>query len=132
MPKYTHMLAEEEELWDKFLATHEKEYLFFEYDIHVGEGTPPPGEYPEEYKKMVSALSTKRIDAIGHTETEIHIFEIRPHAGLPSLGALLGYNSLYAKKFKPTKPVTLNIVTDSVSPDDEKLFAENKIRIFIV
>jgi len=132
MPKYKHMLPEEEILWDRFLSTHEKEYLYFEYDVHIGKGIPPPPETPPEYVRMIKATSQKRIDAVGYTPEAIHIFEVRPHAGLPSLGALLGYKTLYTDTFKPTKPLTLNLVSDILSPDDEKLFRDNKINIFLV
>lgn len=126
------MPPEEESLWDKFLEKYEKEYQYFEYDVHVGKGTPPAPGTPPEYVKMIEATSQKRIDAVGYTDDAITIFEVRPHAGLPSLGALLGYRTLYIDTFKPAKPINLVVVSDIISPDDIKLFADNKIKIILV
>ena len=85
----------EKELWQRFLSKYEEEYSKFEYDVHVGAGTPAPPDSPAWLKKDVAALSRKRIDIVAHRPGVIEIIEIKERCGMSALGQLKTYLNLY-------------------------------------
>jgi len=152
--RYPHMGPEESRIWHKFLAMTSLRFINIEYDVRVGTGFIPKW-LEEEYKtklelynkglisrkelelteatiKSVSALTKLRIDAVGETEREIWIFEVKPRAGRSALGQLESYYFWFIRQRRPTKPVRLACVCYEVDPNLEPIFASKGIRIFRV
>ena len=154
IPRYPHMGPTENEIWHKFLATTPLRFINIQYDVRVGTGFIPKW-LEEEYEmkkklyeqglisrkdlevvesiiKSVSALTKLRIDAVGETEKEIWIFEVKPRAGRSALGQLESYYWWYIRQYKPTKPVRLACVCYEVDYNLQPIFASRGIRIFRV
>lgn len=66
---------------------------------------------------MALDLSMRRIDAIGHTESELFIIEVTVSAGLKAIGQLITYPLLYQQTYNPTKPLHALLVTEALQPD---------------
>lgn len=129
---FPHLLPKEIILWEKFLDAHMEDYSYFEYDVHVGTGATLSPETPEMVRKIALGLTRKRIDVVGHTINKISIFEIKPDAGLNAVGQLLAYYYLYIRDFKPTKPVGLNLITDIIDVDTERVCRAYSIKLFTI
>jgi len=115
--RFPHLLPKERVLWNLYLDKHMYEFEYFEYDVHVGKGVELPPEADSMLKKIALALARKRIDVVGHKKNAIVLFEIKPDAGLSTIGQLLAYLYLYKVQFRPTKPVLLHIVSDIIDID---------------
>lgn len=154
VPRYPHMGPEECRIWHKFLATTKLNFIRIDYDVHVGTGYIPDylmKEYlrrKEQYEKgiityeefheieavvkSITALTQLRIDAVGETDREIWIFEVKPRAGRSALGQLEAYRFWYVRQFRPAKPVRLAVVCYDVDKNLEPIFASKGIEVFRV
>jgi len=132
IPKYPHMLPAEREIWHRFIRTREAEFLSLTYDLHLGEGIPPPPDASEQVRKVIEATSKKRVDAIGETDRDIWIFEVKERGGMSALGQLLTYRYLYMKEYRPTKPVRLALVCSRLEPDVSSVLQAQGIEIYVV
>ena len=151
---YPHMGPQEVELWTRFLSQTDMRFIRIDYDVRVGPGYVPR-EYSEKYKTIqellkkglikpeqaevlkavledATALTKLRIDAVGETEKEIWIFEVKPRAGRSALGQLEAYYYWYVREYKPKKPVKLAVVCYEVDPNMKPIFEERGIKIFTV
>lgn len=115
--RFPHLLPKEVVLWNKFLDKHQDEYLYFEYDIHVGQGAEIPEDIDPMIRKIALGLTRKRIDVTAHKANSITLIEIKPDAGLSAMGQLLAYLYLYTVQFRPTKKVLTHIVSDVIDVD---------------
>ncbi len=83
-------------------------------------------------KDLLSAVTKKRVDAIGETEDAIWIFEVKPRVGMSALGQLINYFELYQQQYRPVKPVKLAAVGEREAPDIRSAFELNAIKIILV
>ena len=154
IPRYPPMGPEEVKIWHKFLGMTNLNFIRLDYDVHVGTGYVPENlsrEYlrkkelyergiitKEEFEeieaiiKSVTALTQLRIDAVGETDREIWIFEVKPRAGRSALGQLESYRYWYIRQFRPSKPVRLATVSYDVDKNLEPIFKSKGIENFIV
>ena len=154
VPRYPHLGPEEAKIWHKFLATTDLNFIKIEYDVHVGTGYIPDylmKEYlrrKEQYEKgiitykefheieavvkSITALTQLRIDAVGETEKNIWIFEVKPRAGRSALGQLESYHYWYVRQFRPSKPVRLAVVCYDDDKNLEPIFQSKGIEVFRV
>lgn len=132
LKRYPHMFALDIAIWERFLDLHGSEYLGFDYDIKVGTGTPAPEGTPDNYARMQEILSKYRIDAVGYTESEIHVIEVKPEAGTTAIGQIDIYVPLYRRDFSPTRKVVGVIVTNRELPDVKWRIAQKNAKLFIV
>lgn len=119
-------------LWQEFLKLHGNKYNAFEYDVLVGEGTPPIEGIPEFAKKDWLDLTKKRIDVVGFRPDSIDIIEIKPRAGLSSLGQLLSYAQLFRLTRNPKLPVRLVLVTNFLTPDEKINYDRYNVFIYVL
>jgi len=126
------MGPQEQEIWDRFLVKYGHRFLRFEYDVRVGPGYDPGPRYPDYLRKMAISLTQLRIDAVGYTEEEIWIFEVKPRAGRSMLRQLLSYGYWYLKQYNPAKPVRLAGVCERIDPNMVEVFRQRGIEIFLV
>ena len=77
-------------------------------------------------------IAQLRIDAVGYTENEVWLFEVKPRAGRSALGQLLGYANWYLHDFRPEKPLRLGVVCEMVDANMAPLFRRYGIRVFVV
>ena len=119
--RFPHLLPKERVLWNLYLDKHMEEFEFFEYDVHVGKGIELKENIDPMIRKLALSLSRKRIDAIGHKKKAIILFEIKPDAGLSTIGQLLAYLYLYKVEFRPSKPALTHIVSDIIDVDTKNV-----------
>jgi len=151
--RYPHMGKIESALWTDFLRKTKLRFIDIKYDIRVGIPIIPRRYLetyaylkskekltPHEYRELkileatiecFTALTKLRIDAVGETENEIWIFEVKPRAGRSALGQLLSYGEWYRKQFNPMKPIKLAVVCYNVDPSMKYIFDRFGIHVFI-
>lgn len=130
--RFPHMYAAESDIWRRWLKLHRKEYHKFDYDIHVGKAWPEHLALPEKWRRGAEAVYLKRIDVVGYQADTITIFEVKPHAGLGSLGQIIGYLALYEEQFDPRKELKGAIVTELVDPNISRILEEHGIDLYVV
>lgn len=129
---YTHMMTDEARIWTKFLQTTGLVFEEMAYDVHLGAGVlPVPGD-PEFMQRLLSAVTKKRVDAIGETETDIWIFEVKPRISMSALGQLATYFELYQAQFRPLKSVFLAAIGEREAPDIRAAFDLYAVNIILV
>lgn len=128
------MLAEDREIYRRFLLNFREIKGKYQYDVLVGHGlTLDPAKYEENILVMTRAITKKRIDVVILTKDIIWIVEIKPNAAMSALGQVLGYTKLYARDFpSETRPLRPMILTDRASLDDKYLFSTYDVRLVIV
>src|SRR3990172_4555096 len=114
---YPHMFPRDIEIWVRFLDKYAELYTGFDYDIKVGTGAPVKPGTPANYARMQGILSKYRIDAVGYSNSQIYIIEVKPEASTVALGQVVTYIELYKRDFNPSLPVKGMIVTDRELPD---------------
>lgn len=132
LPKYPHLLPADVDLWERFMAQHADFFESVEYDVHVGGAIDVKPWWSDKDIRSFSHLAAKRIDVVGHKGNQIWIVEVKPEAGLSALGQLISYQLLYKKRFGPTVPLVLCLVTDFLTPDERWLTSQLKVSVFVV
>lgn len=130
--KYPHLRQYEAELMSSYIQLYKHEYKAFEYDVTVGTPPEPPAEMPEELKRDWLYLASLKIDAIGHTENEIHIIELKQISHPADIAQIIMYVDLYKQQYKPKKPARGILVTRYARPDTQLLAKQYNIEIRIV
>ncbi|MBA7568671.1 hypothetical protein ES708_10405 [subsurface metagenome] len=131
-PRYLHMLADEARIWTKFLRTTELVFDDITYDLHLGAGVLPlPGD-PEYMRRLLSAVTKKRVDALGETAEDIWIFEVKPRISMSALGQLVTYFELYQEEYRPLKPIMLLAIGEREAPDIRAAFNLYAVNITLV
>lgn len=129
---YPHMMADEARIWTKFLETTELKFEQVTYDLHLGTGVLPVVGEPEFMKVLKSAVTRKRVDAVGETADAIWIFEIKPRVGMSALGQLINYFELYQQEYRPLKPVKLAAIGEREAPDIRGTYTLHEVNIILV
>jgi hypothetical protein len=126
------MLEDEARIWTKFLQATDLEFENITYDLHLGAGVLPlPGD-PEYMRRLLSAVTKKRVDALGETKEDIWIFEIKPRISMSALGQLVTYFELYQEEYRPVKPVMLAAIGEREAPDIRSAFDLYAVNIILV
>lgn len=129
---YPHMLEGEAKIWTRFLRATDLEFESITYDTHLGAGVLPLPTDPEYMRRLLSAVTKKRVDAIGETAEDIWIFEIKPRISMSALGQLITYFELYQEQIRPTKPVMVAAVGEREAPDIQATFDLYAVNIILV
>lgn len=127
---FPHLKPAEGLLWAAFLRDHAPEYAYFDYDVKVGQGHPTTPTMPDYIKRMVRALSPKRIDAVGWQGKVPTIFEVTPRGGRTLIGACVLYRHLYRETFPNSLPPQCGAVVAHVDPDVERFLAREGVQVF--
>jgi len=130
--RFPHMYAAEADIWRRWLKIHRREYQRFEYDVHVGRPWPEHLTLPEKWRRGAEAVYLKRIDVVGFQPDCVTIFEVKPHAGLGSLGQIIGYLALYEEQFAPKEELRGAIVTELVDPNISRILEEHGIDLYVM
>jgi len=130
--KYPHMTIEEKNIWEKFMTRYPERFETVDYDFRVGRGSPAPGEFQENWIRMVKMLSQKRIDVIGWVEDSPTIIEVKRRVGLSTLGQILGYRTLFMIDFKNFGKPDVLVVCEVISNDDMVVLKADDISIVVV
>lgn len=117
MPHYPHMLAEDREVWSKYLADPVDTITEVWYDVHVGQGMLLPVGADDLDKRIARGVSRKRIDVVAAVKGVYWVIEVKPVASMVALGQVLSYMRLFINEYRPTRAVLGVVVCDSVDPD---------------
>lgn len=130
--KYPHMLADESKIWERFMMAFPDRFESVDYDFRVGSGAPVPEGTEDNFSRMITMLSQKRIDVIGWVGDSPEIIEVKIRVGLSTLGQVLGYRILFERDFKEFGKPGLMVVCEIISGDDHLVLEENEVEIFVV
>jgi|FLYL01.1.fsa_nt_gi hypothetical protein len=129
---YPHMREADRPLWNRFLDRYGEEFEGFEYDVRVGTPSRAAVGMDPQTQAVWEALTQLRIDAVGHKPSEVWLFEVKPYAGISSVGQLLGYRALYVRDRAPVVPVRMGVVTDRWVPAVGDVFRAVGIQVWLV
>lgn len=96
--KYPHLIGEDKEVWNRFIAKFPDRFDTVDYDIHVGSGIETHEDPESKPAQQWRDLTRKRIDVIGWKGDFATIIEVKKRVGLPTLGQALGYRFLYHRE----------------------------------
>lgn len=122
--RYPHMLAEDIEIWRRFVS--DGDYLpdVVWYDVRCGHEAVIDDTESEWMKRMVSALTRKRIDVVGRVGMDYWVIEVKPRASYEAFGQVIFYADTFEKEQLPAGEVIPVIVTDLVDLDIVPLCSE--------
>ena len=126
------MLEDEARIWTRFLETTDLVFEEITYDVHLGLGVLPLPSDPAWMGNLLSAVTNKRVDAVGETRNDIWIFEVKPRISMSALGQLVTYFELYQAEYRPTKPVMLAAIGEREAPDIRAAFELYAVNIILV
>lgn len=130
MEHYPHYLQRDYLVWDLFIYINPDNIEWVYYDVTVGGGRPPD-EYPYgELLKNWKYLTSLKIDAVGETNNQLFIYEVKNRASLSGIGQLLAYKILFPEDFRNYRPIILTMVCNEIHPDIYIACMELGIRVF--
>lgn len=132
MPHYPHMLAEDTEVWSKYLAKPVAAIKEVWYDVHVGLPVGGLAVGDALGARIASGITRKRIDAVCRVDSVLWVVEIKPFASMLALGQVLSYTRLFIEEFRPTEDVASVIVCDAVDDDLLDEFEALEVMVIVV
>ncbi len=126
------MMPADRAIWERFIDEFPGVYEWVEYDVKVGTVPDFVKEHPETAMRDEAALYQRKIDVVGHFGGKTDIIELKPNAGMSTIGQVKGYVALYKRDFKPVGKITPVIITGSIDPDAAEVAKEEGVRVFVV
>ena len=105
-PRYPHMLAEDADVWTRFLERFPDRFREVWYDVHCGKPVPVPADSPEWLERFANGVSRKRIDVVARVPGGYVVVEVKPYANYVALGQVLVYRPLFAEEYAGSEGVT--------------------------
>lgn len=130
--RYPHMLRRDVVVWNRFLSGVGLSFVGYDYDVHVGGEVRCGAGWSEKDLHMARMLASKRIDAVGYRAGEVWLFEVKPEAGVTSVGQLVTYRLLYLRQFAPRAQVICALVCSNILPDELWVMEQQGFRTFVV
>jgi hypothetical protein len=112
-----HLLFPDIPVWYRWLAKYGQFITNLYYDCLVGGPWLPEGSTPDKFELQYAYNTSKRIDAIAETDTEVWLIEIATAPGLRAVGQLMTYWALWLEDPKINKPEKLVLVCAAVDTD---------------
>ena len=97
-------LPSETLLVQAWLREHGARYKGFDYNVRVGDGTPPPASMPEPYRTIALDQSRKLIDVVAYTGSGIVLLEAKGRLNPDTVGQIYSYRVLWQRQH-PDLPV---------------------------
>jgi len=132
MPSYPHMLAEDTDVWSRYLAEPIVPVSEVWYDVHVGAGIRVGNNAGEIEKKVAAGVGRKRIDCICRIGGGFWVVEIKPFGSMLALGQVLGYTRLFILEYKPDGETWPMIVCYEADQDLLALFDDAGVGVIEV
>lgn len=117
MPSYPHMLAEDIEVWTRFLQDPVKKIERVWYDVHVGQEVTPVIGWDLLGSRIAGGVSRKRIDVVAKVKNQVWVVEVKPLAGFVALGQVKMYHRLFVREYRPRVECVGVVVCGNVDPD---------------
>lgn len=123
-PHYPHFLAEDNEVWTRYLKTDADTITRLWYDVRVGKPMYLPEGASEIELKVAAGVSRKRIDVVCLVSGSFWVIEVKPMASMLAVGQIINYARLFAKEYMRTGRVVPVIVCDQIDEDLVDGYAE--------
>jgi len=88
--------------------------------------------WEDNVKRMATAITQKRIDAVGWKGDQLTIIEVKKSVAIGTLGQVLGYQVLFVQEFPHFNKPKLLVVCESIGIDDMDVLREFKIPVEVV
>lgn len=128
--KVGRMSTEDYPLWQIYVKEYGHLYDSFAYDYPLGDGTRLPKSSYDKNDDDYAHLTRKRVDAVGYTWDNVHLFEIKPRLSPKAIGQALCYKELYIKQHPKHRKITSYVVSQLANEDD--LYCAMKLGIQVV
>jgi len=125
------MLAEDTEVWSKYLASPLVPIKELWYDVHVGAGIPLPAEASDMDRRIAAGISRKRIDVVCRVGGGFWVVEVKPRANMVALGQVQTYTRLFIAEYRPAGETWPVIVCDSADEDLVSQFDELGVAVIV-
>lgn len=129
---FPHILAEDAEVWKRWLTRWGPLFDNIEYDVRVGTGRDPGAHHPANIRQMAIGLSKRRIDAVSIHHGQVYLFEITRLADLKCLGQVMAYPALYRQTFQPDIPIKMCVVAEKLGTDLTIPFRKANVAVYLV
>jgi len=127
--QYPGMSFVESEITRAWLNRRGAEYDEISFNLRLGAGVEVGDEYTPEEKRMVKALTTKRVDVVARLADQVDLLEVKVRIAFPVIGQLVGYRALWEREH-PALPVRrLLAIGRSVVPDAADIIEGQGIHI---
>lgn len=117
MPSYPHMMAEDTEVWSRYLKDPIAPIKEVWYDVHCGKAVTPVEEADLLSARIAAGISRKRIDVVAAVGGGYWVIEVKPFGSMLALGQVLAYSRLFTAEYAPPGEVWPVVVCYSVDPD---------------
>jgi len=117
MPTYPHLLADDTEVWTKYLKSPITEIKRVWYDLHVGAPVQLGPEADEMDKKLADGLTKKRIDVVASVGGGYWVIELKRVGSMAALGQALVYSRLFRIEFNIFEEVWPVVICDDLDLD---------------
>lgn len=117
MVHYPHMLAEDTDVWTRFLESRVIDIDEVWYDLRVGQPVAVRQGASEMEQRIANGLTRKRIDAVCRVAGGFWVVEVKPYANMVALGQALTYSRLFKQEYTDVGEVLPVIVCDGVDQD---------------
>ncbi len=128
-PHYPHMLAEDNEVWNKFLKNNIGRLQEVWYDVRVGKPVKLAADATPMELKIADGLTRKRIDVVALVGEEYWVIEVKPQASMLALGQVISYARLFANEYMISGRVIPVIVCNFIDEDLVDEFKEMGIMV---
>jgi hypothetical protein len=130
--KYAHMKPADIAIWERFIEAYPQAYDTVQYDFNVGDPPPFNPLLDDGTDLNQDALYRLKIDVVGHNTNRLDIIELKPNAGPSTIGQIKGYKTLFLRDEKPTKAVSMVIITNVLRPNMQYLCESEGVKIVVV
>lgn len=129
---YPHLTQDHISIWEKFIAEFPDAYDYCQYDLEIGQIPDFVTGHDDQRMRGQANLYQRKIDVVGFKGDQIDLIEIKPHAGLSSLGQINGYKALYQRDFSPAVVPKAIVVTDRIDDDVAHAAYAQGVQIIVV
>jgi hypothetical protein len=119
-------------LWELFLDKYPNVYDECIYDFPLGTGATIPGETQENIAQDYKVLTQWKADVVAFRGGFVDVIEVKPNAGISTIGQVKAYAQLYDELDESTMPVAPVILTNVIRPDMERLCKLSGVRLVVV
>ncbi len=117
MPSYPHLLADDTDVWTKYLDSPITEIKRVWYDLHVGTPVKLAPGADEMDRKIADGVTKKRIDVVASVGGGYWVIELKRVGNMTALGQALVYSRLFRIEFNIFEEVWPVVICDELDLD---------------
>lgn len=129
---YPHMGPQDIAIWERFIAANPGRFDYCLYDLPVGAGADLENSDIEDGTKFKEYLTKYKCDVIAFKDGIPTIIEVKPRAGLGSIGQTINYADLYIEYVDKEARPGMMIVTDELRSDMDWLCENRGIELVVI